>query len=53
MVGAIDGMHTSISKPRYGAEDYYYFKLGDYPLNFQAMVDSNKRFLDLYLAMFY
>jgi hypothetical protein len=33
VVGAIDGTHITISKPKYGAEDYYYFKLGGYILN--------------------
>jgi hypothetical protein len=51
VVGAIDGTHINISKPRHGAKDYYYFKSGGYTLNCQAMVDSNKRFLDLYLGM--
>jgi hypothetical protein len=50
VAGAIDGTHINISKPRYGAEDYYYFKSGGYSLNCQAVVDSNKRFLDLYLG---
>jgi hypothetical protein len=51
VVGAIDGTHITISKPKYGAEDYYYFKSGGYTLNCQAVVDSNKRFLDLYVGM--
>jgi hypothetical protein len=52
VVGAIDGMHMiTISKPKHGTEDYYYFKSGGYTLNCQAVVDSNKRFLDLYLGM--
>jgi hypothetical protein len=51
VAGAIDGTHINISKPRYGAEDYFYFKSGGYTLNCQAVVDSNKRFLDLYLGM--
>jgi hypothetical protein len=51
VVGAIDGTHINISKPRYGAEDYYYFKFGGYTLNCQAVVDNNKRFMDLYLGM--
>jgi hypothetical protein len=51
LVGAIDGTHISIAKPRYRAEDYYYYKSGDYTLNCQAVVDSKKQFLDLYLSM--
>lgn len=31
--------------------DYFYFKSGGYSLNCQAVVDSDKRFLDLYLGM--
>lgn len=51
IVGAIDRTHISIVKPRYGAEDYYYFKSGVHILNCQVVVDNNKRFLDLYLGM--
>jgi len=51
IVGAIDGMHLEISKPQFGAADYYYFKSGGYTMNCQAVVDSEKRFLDLYLGM--
>jgi hypothetical protein len=51
VVGAIDATHISIKKPKYGAVDYYYFKSGRYTMNCQAMVDSKKRFLDLYLGM--
>jgi hypothetical protein len=51
VAGAIDGTHINISRPKNGAEDYYYFKSGGYSLNCQAVVDSKKRFLDLYLGM--
>jgi hypothetical protein len=51
VVGAIDATHISILKPKYGALDYYYFKSGGYTINCQAVVDSSKRFLDLYLGM--
>lgn len=51
VVGAIDGMHVAISKPHFVPADYYYFKSGGYILNCQAVVDSEKRFLDLYLGM--
>lgn len=50
-VGAIDGMHVAISKPQHVPTDYFYFKSGGYSLNCQAVVDSDKRFLDLYLGM--
>lgn len=51
VVGAIDGMHVSISKPEFVPADYYYFKSGGYTINCQAVVDSEKRFLDLYVGM--
>ena len=51
VVGAIDGMHVHISKPTYGPQNYFYFKFGDYSMNCQAIVDSNKKFLDLNLGM--
>jgi hypothetical protein len=41
----------SITKPRHVPSDYYYFKSGGYTLNCQAVVDSHKKFLDLYLEM--
>ena len=49
VVGAIDGTHVHISKPKYVPTDYYYFKSGGYTLKCQA--DSEKRFLDLFLGM--
>ena len=51
VLGAIDGTHVSISKPCFGPTNYFYFKSGGYTLNCQAVVDSNKRFLDLFLGM--
>ena len=51
VVGAIDGTHFAISKPSFGAADYYYFKSGGYTINCQAAVDSERRFIDLYLGM--
>ena len=51
VVGAIDGTHIAISKPRHVPADYFYFKSGGYTLNCQAVVDSEKCFLDLYLGM--
>lgn len=50
VVGAIDSTHVSISKPQHVPADYFYFKSGGYTLNYQAIVDSQKRFLDLYLV---
>jgi hypothetical protein len=51
VVGAIDCIHIHIAKPTVGPKDYFYFKSGGYTLNCQAIVDSRKRFLDLYLGM--
>jgi hypothetical protein len=51
VVGAIDCTHIQKAKPAIGLEDYFYFKTGGYSLNYQAVVDSRKRFLDLYLGM--
>ena len=51
VVGAIDGTHIGISKPRVGPADYFYFKSGGYTLNCHVVVDSHKRFLDLFLGM--
>jgi hypothetical protein len=51
IIGAIGCTHVTISKPKVGSEDYYHFKTGGYTLNCQAVVDSDKKFLDLYLGM--
>jgi hypothetical protein len=51
VLGTIDCTHISISKPKVGSKDYYHFKSGGYTLNCQAVVDSDKKFLDLYLGM--
>jgi hypothetical protein len=51
VIGAIDCTHVTISKPKVGSEDYYHFKTGGYTLNYQAVVDSDMKFLDLYLGM--
>jgi hypothetical protein len=51
VVGAIDGTHIAMNKPKQGPADYYYFKSGGYSLNCQAVVDSEKRFIDLFLGM--
>jgi hypothetical protein len=50
-VGTIDCTHIDIAKPVVGLEDYFYFKSGGYTMNCQAIVDSRKRFLDLFLGM--
>jgi hypothetical protein len=51
VIGAIDCTHVTISKPKVGSKDYYHFKSGGYTLNYEAVVDSDKKFLDLYLGM--
>ena len=47
----MDGTHISISKPRESPTAYFYFKSRGYSLNCQTVVDSNKRFLDLFFGM--
>ena len=49
--GAIDGTNIHIFKPRVGPEDYFYFKTHGYTLNCQAIADSRKISLDLFLGM--
>lgn len=51
IAGAIDGTHIAIKKPRFGASNYYYYKSGAYSMKCQAVVDSDKRFLDMYVDM--
>jgi len=51
VVGAIDGIHVSIAKLKYGAMDYFYYKTGGFNLNCQVVVDSKQCFLDLFLEM--
>ena len=51
IIEAIDGTHIHISKPQVCLGDYFYLKLVGYILKYQAVVDSRKRFLDLYLGM--
>jgi len=51
VIGAIDSTHFEIAKPCFGSTDYFYFKSVGYSLNCQAIVDSQKRFLDFYTGM--
>ena len=51
ILGAIDGTHFSISKPSHFAEDYYYFKSNGYSIVYQAVVDHEKRILDLFVGL--
>jgi hypothetical protein len=50
--GAIDCTHLHIQKPRHlYAEDFYYHKTGGFSIVAQAVVDSKKRFIDLFVGM--
>jgi hypothetical protein len=52
VVGAIDCTHIYLVKPCIlYPEDYYYHKSGGYSILAQAVVDSKKRFIDLYAGM--
>jgi hypothetical protein len=51
VAGTIDGTHIHIRKPYVGPEDYFYFKTSGYSMQMQAIVDRNKRFLDLAIGM--
>ena len=52
VVGAIDCTHIHIMKSRIlYLEDYYYYKTNGYSIIAQAIVDSKKRFIDLFVGM--
>lgn len=51
VLGAIDGTHFAVSKPKFGPADYFYFKSSGYAITCQAVVDSSKKFLDLHVGM--
>ena len=51
VMGAIDGTDFAISKPSFCPNDYYYFKSMGYSISCQAIVDSSKCFMDLYVGM--
>ena len=51
IIGAIDGTHFSISKPSHFAKDYYYFNSNGYSIVYPAVVDREKRFLDLFVSL--
>jgi len=48
---AVDGIHFGIKKSCFGSADCYYFKTGLYTINCQAVVDSSKRFLDIFVGI--
>lgn len=50
-LGAIDGTHFAIAKPRNGSADYFYFKSGGFSMNCQVVVDASKHFFDLNVGM--
>lgn len=50
MQGVTDGTHVLISKPSIPyPQDYYYHNLG-YSMVAQVMVDSNKKFIDIFIG---
>ena len=49
--GAVDGTHLHIKIPTLVAEDYFYFKRGGYSIQYQAVVDWSKKFLDAAIGM--
>jgi hypothetical protein len=52
VVGAIDYTHVHIVKPQIlYPEDYFYHKTSGYSIIAQAVVDSKKRFIDLFVGM--
>jgi len=51
VIGAIDGTHIGIRKPSRAPEDYYYHKSGGYSIQAQAVVNREKKFLDVAVGM--
>jgi hypothetical protein len=52
MHGAINNTHIHISKPKIPfAKKYYYFKIGDYSIVVQTMVNSKKQFMDIFVGL--
>jgi hypothetical protein len=52
-MGAINGTHISIAKPIIVfLKDYYYHKTRGYDIVAQIVVDSKKRFLDVFVGLF-
>ncbi len=51
-MGALDGTHISIAKP-YNVyyKDYFFHKTRGYSVVAQAVVDSQKRFMDVYVGL--
>jgi hypothetical protein len=51
MQGVTNGTHVLISKPSIPyPEDYYYHKSKGHSMVAQAMVDSNKKFIDIFIG---
>lgn len=51
ILGIVDRAHFFILKPRFRARDYHYFKFGGYSMTCQVVIDSKKKFIDLYVGM--
>ena len=51
VVGAIDGTHFHIRKPNDSPEDYFYFKSGGFTMQCQAVVDRNKKIINISVRM--
>jgi hypothetical protein len=51
VVGAIDETHFHIKKPPSSPEDYFDFKTNGYIIACQAVVDSQKKLLDIFVGM--
>lgn len=51
VIGAIDSTHFHIWKPAFSLEDYFYFKTNGYTIACQAVVDSERKFLDIFVGM--
>ena len=49
--GAIDCTQIKISKSKEYLEDYYCYKTGGYSVVAQAVVDSHKQFMQLYVEL--
>jgi hypothetical protein len=51
VVSAIDGTHFHIRKPAMSPEDFFNFKTNGYTIACQAVLDSERNFLDLFVGM--
>ena len=51
VVGAIDRTHFHIRKPNDSPKDYFYFKFEGFTMQFQAVVDRSRKFIDIFFGM--